>query len=264
MQDKVVREWSRGSRKLSLIRSTGTWPYLFRWSPEAIPNIPADLYPSVGFRRERCERKSLPIIDFRVVIEDEEHKTIFHFHYDSNAYNSALALFNALFDYINDPLSITWSIEENYLTVEDEFYKRCLGSFNTVDAPEQQPQGEESITLETEDWKAKRIKELDIALQKANVHVEKLESEVKKLQIEKESFIREPIQWFAKQMERKLREHDDRGGWDDERLDWLFDRLIEEVEELRVEVNRSSELYIINEAADVANFCMMLADKVRE
>lgn len=76
--------------------------------------------------------------------------------------------------------------------------------------------------------------------------------------------VREPVQWFAEEMERKLRANDDRDGWKVGRLDWLFDRLTEEVEELRVEVGRRAGLHIIDECTDVANFAMMIADRVRE
>jgi hypothetical protein len=89
--------------------------------------------------------------------------------------------------------------------------------------------------------------------------VKELEARVAELET-----VREPVRWFATQMERKLRKHDDRDGWGTFRLDQLFERLCEEVDELRLEVERRAGLGIIGEAADVANFAMMIADRVRE
>lgn len=76
--------------------------------------------------------------------------------------------------------------------------------------------------------------------------------------------IRPQVAWFAGRMEQKLRANDHKGGWEDDYLDALFKRLLEEVEELRREVKERNGLSIIDEAVDVANFCMMLADRVRE
>jgi hypothetical protein len=75
---------------------------------------------------------------------------------------------------------------------------------------------------------------------------------------------REVLVWFTAQMEQKLRANDYKGGWHDSKLDDLFDGLLEEVEELRDVVKARKGAHIIEEAADVANFCMMLADRVRE
>jgi hypothetical protein len=74
--------------------------------------------------------------------------------------------------------------------------------------------------------------------------------------------LREPVQWFAEQMEHTLRRNDHKGGWQDMSFDDLLERLHEEVEELSnlplehdVTVHR-----IIRECTDVANFAMMIAD----
>ena len=86
--------------------------------------------------------------------------------------------------------------------------------------------------------------------------------------------IRGPVLWFAEQMERRLAAHDaERGehGWDDAHggdWEWLLGRLLEEVRELRATYDRADPEYdsipaIINEAADVANFAMMLADRAK-
>ena len=88
--------------------------------------------------------------------------------------------------------------------------------------------------------------------------------------------IRGPVLWFAGQMERRLAAHDEeRGkrGWDDAHggeWEWLLGRLLEEVQELRatytydsLDPEYDSIPAIINEAADAANFAMMLADRAK-
>jgi NTP pyrophosphatase (non-canonical NTP hydrolase) len=79
--------------------------------------------------------------------------------------------------------------------------------------------------------------------------------------------VRPELQQFAIRMERKLRENDHKGGWKGESLLWLFRRLLIEAEELRPLIERREtdpanvpEGKIAEEAADVANFAMMLAD----
>jgi NTP pyrophosphatase (non-canonical NTP hydrolase) len=81
--------------------------------------------------------------------------------------------------------------------------------------------------------------------------------------------VREPVRWFAEQMERKLKANDHKGGWDIDELWRLMDRLNQEAQELRRAFNRRpiesfSWQEVIDEAADVANFAMMLADRARE
>jgi hypothetical protein len=76
--------------------------------------------------------------------------------------------------------------------------------------------------------------------------------------------IRPEVAWFAGRMEQKLRANDHKGGWEDDYLNDLFKRLLEEVEELRREVKERNGLSIIDEAADVANFCLFIADRCRE
>lgn len=81
---------------------------------------------------------------------------------------------------------------------------------------------------------------------------------------------------FATHMESKLRENDHRGGWEDCDFDYLTRRLAEEARELRRAVDTfedaryshgatAADLIAIaaevrREAADVANFAMMIAD----
>lgn len=87
--------------------------------------------------------------------------------------------------------------------------------------------------------------------------------------------IREPVAWFAEQMERKLAMHDeDRGadGWSVYccEMEYLMARLEEESKELIESLYAyGSPLSIdqaegvIEECADVANFAMMIADQAR-
>ena len=80
--------------------------------------------------------------------------------------------------------------------------------------------------------------------------------------------LRPEVQWFAQQMEAKLRENDHKGGWGNESLLWLYTRMIEEAEEVKAEIKAAFDREIdynkiIREAADVANFAMMIADNAR-
>lgn len=68
------------------------------------------------------------------------------------------------------------------------------------------------------------------------------------------------VTWFAQQMEAKLRENDWKGGWKDCRIQYLFEKLDEEVHELSVCISNEE---VIKEAADVANVAMMIADIAR-
>jgi NTP pyrophosphatase (non-canonical NTP hydrolase) len=81
--------------------------------------------------------------------------------------------------------------------------------------------------------------------------------------------VRESVKWFAEQMENKLKENDKKGGWDDCNIYWLIQRIREETNELLSAVNLNRDLgatkeNIIGEAADVANFAMMIADIARK
>lgn len=83
------------------------------------------------------------------------------------------------------------------------------------------------------------------------------------------------IRWFAERMEAVMRSHDGKkSGWDDIDLDYAAGAILAEVWELRDEVftylglgrrdpEKTSPETIIREAADVANFAMMIAEKVR-
>ncbi|MGG4499039.1 hypothetical protein [Brevibacillus reuszeri] len=76
---------------------------------------------------------------------------------------------------------------------------------------------------------------------------------------------REHVRWFAGQMEAKLQENDHKGGWDNCDMDFLLSRLQGEVDELTAAcVYGIDPTQVIREGADVANFAMMISDKVRK
>lgn len=68
--------------------------------------------------------------------------------------------------------------------------------------------------------------------------------------------LRPEVIWFAQKMEERLAANDDKGGWGTESDEYLIKRIKEETEELEVAINSQ----IADEAADVANFAMMIAD----
>ncbi|MEA4884290.1 MAG: hypothetical protein VB144_11685 [Clostridia bacterium] len=86
----------------------------------------------------------------------------------------------------------------------------------------------------------------------------------------KEAIDTEPrptVAWFAQLMECKLRARDYRGGWENCTLQYLVGGMTEEVLELIGAMDAIltddglTNLYaVIEEAVDVANYCMMLAD----
>lgn len=88
--------------------------------------------------------------------------------------------------------------------------------------------------------------------------------------------LRPEVRAFAQAMERKLAANDHKGTWDDCTPSWLLERIMDETRELVNAVHaactgphvenedhaRYGELAraALHEAADVANFCMMVAD----
>lgn len=74
--------------------------------------------------------------------------------------------------------------------------------------------------------------------------------------------LRLSVQRFAEQMEAKLRENDHKGscGWQSCSRGYLLRRLATEIRELRAVVKSGKADQVAAEAADVANFCMMLAE----
>lgn len=84
-----------------------------------------------------------------------------------------------------------------------------------------------------------------------------------KEQAEKLATLRPEVVAFAVEMERVLRRHDHKGGWDHCTPAHLSRRLREELDEL-VDAVKSGQApeKILDEAVDVANFAMMVADVV--
>ena len=73
--------------------------------------------------------------------------------------------------------------------------------------------------------------------------------------------LRPEVQDFAHAMEIALRRNDHKGGWRECRLTWLVERLYQEADELaRAITSGAPHAEIEREAADVANFAMMIAD----
>lgn len=80
--------------------------------------------------------------------------------------------------------------------------------------------------------------------------------------------LRPAVRWFAEQMEAALRRNDHKGGWSNDDAYSLLERMREETEEIHEVLgfctNKiTSELHashVIKEAADAANFAMMIAD----
>ncbi len=72
--------------------------------------------------------------------------------------------------------------------------------------------------------------------------------------------VRESVRWFAGEMEQELRHHDDKTGWIYLDKVWLLRHLAGELVELSMAASKEN---IIHEAADVANFAMMIADNAR-
>lgn len=80
---------------------------------------------------------------------------------------------------------------------------------------------------------------------------------------------RRSVELFSKAMEVRLCQNDHKIGWKGEDVLWLFNRMKQESDELLFELLRyqkslihdsDTKIRIIGEAADVANFAMMIAD----
>ena len=79
--------------------------------------------------------------------------------------------------------------------------------------------------------------------------------------------IRPEVLWFAEQMEITLRKNDHKGGWSEDKcsMNYLHERLHEELGELTYATGLSGQgtkEKIIEECTDVANFAMMIADRI--
>lgn len=82
---------------------------------------------------------------------------------------------------------------------------------------------------------------------------------------------RKEIEWFASEMEKKLKENDYKGGWKKCHIWWLVNKLKDEVKELEDTIEKAFEEKdelteisedVISECADIANYSMMIADNI--
>jgi len=71
--------------------------------------------------------------------------------------------------------------------------------------------------------------------------------------------MRPQLAWFANEMEQQLEANDHKSGWQYSTLKQLLRRLKQEVGELERAIEKGKPL-VVEEAADVANFAMMIAD----
>ncbi len=87
--------------------------------------------------------------------------------------------------------------------------------------------------------------------------------------------MREPLLWFSRIMEERLKENDHKGGWSNESTLDLWNALNREAVELRTAIEDDVHGHnpagsiptpeaIVREAADVANFALFVADNQRK
>lgn len=74
---------------------------------------------------------------------------------------------------------------------------------------------------------------------------------------------RKIVQWFALLMEQKLDENKHKNGWRQSLNTRLLRQLKGEVQELEEALLNGDPVEIAREAADVANYAMMLADNAQ-
>jgi len=82
-------------------------------------------------------------------------------------------------------------------------------------------------------------------------------------------FLRDSVQWFATCMEVRLRENDDKGGWNNEPFQYFIDRMQDELIEIEnaiidIREGRADLIDLVNECVDLANFAMMLAENAHQ
>jgi len=74
---------------------------------------------------------------------------------------------------------------------------------------------------------------------------------------------RPELEWFARRMEDKLFQKDFKGGWQKETYMSLLRGMMLEIVELTEAITEKDSNEIIDEAVDVANYAMMMADNAR-
>ena len=88
--------------------------------------------------------------------------------------------------------------------------------------------------------------------------------------------MRPEVRKFAKAMEAVLEENDYNGGWEEETIDYLYEKLQEEIKEVYLEARKfdyfggmpdeikGDTADLCRELVDVANVCMMLRARLEE
>lgn len=79
------------------------------------------------------------------------------------------------------------------------------------------------------------------------------------------AMVRKEVRAFGEAMERNLRANDDKGGWDGCRVGFLVACLRAEIAEFLSAVGDGSKCdpgRVVSEAADVANYLMMICDRL--
>ena len=76
---------------------------------------------------------------------------------------------------------------------------------------------------------------------------------------------RQSVMHFAEGMLDKLGKNRHKAHWSNAQQEYLWSRLVEELNELRSALDyQNDKLNIIQECYDVANFAMMIADNLKE
>jgi NTP pyrophosphatase (non-canonical NTP hydrolase) len=105
---------------------------------------------------------------------------------------------------------------------------------------------------------------LDLGADKKRL-LSSLEEAVRNLKAEPK--LSNEVLWFAAEMEKKLNRNRWKGHWEAASDEYLMKRAREELVEVQDELNRSNpgmfHPKVVEEAADVANFMLMLADNHR-
>lgn len=77
-----------------------------------------------------------------------------------------------------------------------------------------------------------------------------------------DNYCRTEVKAFAVLMENKLQKNDFKGGWQQDSIAILFNKLQGELQELHDAItHKKSRMDVINECVDIANYAMMIADK---
>lgn len=76
--------------------------------------------------------------------------------------------------------------------------------------------------------------------------------------------MRESVELFAKQMEKRLEENDHKTGWIDCSNEFLTDSLYHNFKELIVYLRRGDSIKAVEATTDIANYAMMIADKTKK